>query len=93
MSTGTLTRYFEKRVLHVPVYEIGDRIRGFYNGIPFTGSVGNDSLVSEDEGPRITVHLDLPIMVDGNLRSVIIAKHKDVGLADKFSFMKKVKAK
>jgi hypothetical protein len=55
-------------------YSIGDRVRGVYNGIPFAGSVGNDTLISEEEGPRVSIHLDLPI--EG--RSVIIVKHKDI---------------
>jgi len=49
-------------------------VRGVYNGIPFAGSVGNDTLISEEEGPRVSIHLDLPI--EG--RSVIIVKHKDI---------------
>lgn len=92
MSVGLLTRYYQQHG-YKATYEIGDRIRGFYNGIPFIGSVGNDSLVNEDEGPRVSVHLDLPMMIDGKLRTVIIVKHKDIGPAEKFSFMKKVKAK
>ena len=91
MSNGALSRYFENRKLYTPTYEIGDRVRGLHNGIPFTGSVGNDSLVNEDEGPRVTIHLDLPMMIDGALRNIIKAKHKDIGLADKFSFAKVMK--
>lgn len=89
MSSGTLTRYFENRKLHTPTYEIGDRVRGYYNGIPFIGSVGNDTLINEDFGPQVSVHLDLPIMVDGKVRNVIIVKHKDIGRADKFKFGEK----
>ena len=56
------------------VYSIGDRVRGVYNGVPFAGSVGNDTLISEEEGPRISVHLDLPI----GGQNVIFIKHKDI---------------
>ena len=59
-------------------YHIGDRVFGYYKKVPFIGSVGNDSLVSEEEGPRISVMLDLPIKVDNNVRTLIIVKHKDI---------------
>ena len=59
-------------------YEIGDRVFGYYKKIPFIGSVGNDNLVSEEEGPKISVHLDLPIKVDNVYKSLIIVKHKDI---------------
>ena len=39
-------------------YDLGDRIKGKWNGIPFVGSVGNDRLVNLIDGPEITVHLD-----------------------------------
>lgn len=92
MSVGLLTRWFKEHG-YKGVYEIGDRVRGFYNGIPFTGSVGNDNLVSEDFGPQVSVHLDLPIVVDGKMRTVVIVKHADVGYHDQFTFMDKVKKK
>lgn len=59
-------------------YQIGDRVFGYYKKIPFIGSVGNDSLVSEEEGPRVSIHLDLPIKVDNTIKSLIIVKHKDI---------------
>jgi hypothetical protein len=34
---------------------------GHYDNIPFVGTVGNDRLINEIDGPEITVHLDLPI--------------------------------
>lgn len=88
MSNGRLAEYFEKRNAqwHIPHYEIGDRVRGFYEGIPFTGCVGVDGIRNLDEGPIVTVTLDLPIMIDGNLKSVIITKHKDIGRANEFCF-------
>jgi hypothetical protein len=42
--------------------------------------VGNDTLISEIEGPRISVHLDLPMKIDQVIRGVIIVKHKDIKL-------------
>lgn len=59
-------------------YNIGDRIIGKWNKIPFVGTVGNDSVVNETEGPRISVHLDLPIKIDGVVHNFIKVTHKDV---------------
>ena len=59
-------------------YNLGDRVFGHWNKIPFMGSVGNDSVVNEQEGPRVSIHLDLPIRVDGKLKTVIIVKPKDI---------------
>lgn len=73
---ANLTDYFSKKAYH-PIYEIGDRIYGKLNGVPFIGTVGNDRVVSL-AGPEVTVHLDLPIKVDNVYRTVIIVKHKDI---------------
>lgn len=59
-------------------FNLGDRVFGHWNKIPFMGSVGNDSVVNEQEGPRVSIHLDLPIRVDGKLKTVIIVKPKDI---------------
>lgn len=59
-------------------YEFGARVFGKWNKIPFIGTIGTDSVVSELEGPRLTVTLDLPIMYQGQRHNVIIVKHKDV---------------
>jgi hypothetical protein len=59
-------------------YELGDRIMGLWNGIPFVGSVGNDRLVNDINGPEITVHLDLPIRFEDKIHRIIIIKHADV---------------
>ena len=80
---GTLSDYFEKNS-YKPKYHIGDRVFGRWNKIPFIGTVGNDTLISLEEGPRITVHLDLPISLTGQTFSVIIVKHKDIKLLKEF---------
>lgn len=67
----TLAEYFKEN-RYKPTFEIGDRVFGKYEGIPFIGTVGNDTLISEEEGPRVSVHLDLPI----EKKSVIIVKPK-----------------
>ena len=42
------------------------------------GSVGNDTLINNIEGPRISIHLDLPIKYKGKIYNVVIVKHKDI---------------
>lgn len=74
---GNVADYFE-RTAYKPKYYIGDRVFGHYNNVPFVGTVGNDTLISEVEGPRITIHLDLPMKIDNSVRTVIIVKHKDI---------------
>lgn len=74
---GTQTDYFNN-IAYKHTYDIGDRVSGKWNGIPFVGSVGNDRLVNEDDGPEITIHLDLPIKHEDKIYNVIIVKHADV---------------
>jgi hypothetical protein len=66
---SSLAEYF-KANRYKATWEIGDRVFGYYNSIPFIGTVGNDTLISEEEGPRVSVHLDLPI----EQKRVIIVK-------------------
>ena len=74
---GNQTEYFQ-RTGYKPKYMIGDRVFGNWNRIPFAGTVGNDTLISPVEGPRISIHLDLPIRSEGVTKTVIIVKHRDV---------------
>jgi hypothetical protein len=76
---GNQTEYFQ-RTGYKPKYSIGDRVFGKYNKIPFVGTVGNDRLINELVGPEITIHLDLPIKIDKDIKTFIIVKHKDVKL-------------
>lgn len=55
-------------------WSIGDRVFGHYKKIPFVGTVGNDSLVSLEEGPRVSVHLDLPLLDEEQYRRLIFVK-------------------
>lgn len=73
---GSQTDYFE-RIGYKPQYFIGDRVFGKWNKIPFIGTVGNDRVVS-NEGPEITIHLDLPIKYKDEVKTFIIVKHKDI---------------
>jgi len=75
----TLAEYF-KANRYTGKYSIGDRVIGKWNKITFVGTVGNDTLINEIEGPRISVCLDLPIKYKDNIHRVIIVKHKDLKL-------------
>lgn len=74
---GSLTDYFNATHTYQPVYQIGDRVFGYYQKIPFVGSVGNDRVVSE-LGPEVTIHLDLPIKLDTKVCNIIVVQHKDI---------------
>lgn len=74
---ASLAEYFELN-RYKAKYEFGSRVFGHWNKIPFIGTVGQDSVISEVEGPRLLINLDLPIMFDKKLHNIIIVKHKDV---------------
>jgi hypothetical protein len=74
---GNQSDYFE-RIGYKPKYFLGDRVSGKWNKIPFIGTVGNDRKLNETDGPEVTIHLDLPIRIDGSNHSFIIVKHKDI---------------
>lgn len=74
---GNQTDYFN-RIGYKPTYEIGDRVFGYWNKIPFVGSVGNDTMINEHEGPRVSVHVDLPIKYQDKVHTVIIVQHRDI---------------
>lgn len=74
---ASLAEYF-KANRYQAKYDIGDRVIGKWNKIPFVGTVGNDSLVSELEGPKVSVHLDLPIKYKDKIHTIIFVKHKDI---------------
>ena len=73
----TQTDYF-KSIGYKHTYDIGDRVFGKYKKIPFIGTVGNDRLINNIDGPEITIHLDLPMRLTNGLTSFIIVKHKDI---------------
>jgi hypothetical protein len=74
---GNQTDYFN-RIGYKSKYHLGDRVFGYWNKIPFIGSVGNDTVISELEGPRITIHLDLPIKFQNKINNIVVVKHKDI---------------
>jgi len=74
---GNQADYFN-RIGYVGKYDMGDRVTGKWNKIPFVGTVGNDRKLNDLAGPELTVHLDLPIKFNGQVHNFIIVKHKDV---------------
>jgi hypothetical protein len=74
---GNQTDYFD-RVGSRATYDIGDRVIGRWNGIPFVGTVGNDRLINHVDGPEITVHLDLPIRYQDQSYRFVIVRHNQV---------------
>ena len=74
---GNQTDYFE-RIGYKPTYFLGDRVSGKWNKIPFIGTVGNDTVVNNIEGPKISIHLDLPIKYKDKIHNIIFVKHKDI---------------
>jgi hypothetical protein len=87
---GTLSDYFNQNA-YKPSWFIGDRVFGYWNKIPFIGTVGNDTDKIGDSGPRVTVHLDLPIMVDNEIKSFIIVKPKELTRLTSFDETPKAK--
>lgn len=61
-----------------PTWHIGDRVTGKWNKIPFVGTVGNDTLISERAGPRVSVHLDLPIKHNKEIYNILFLGPKEL---------------
>lgn len=61
-----------------PKWHIGDRVHGTWNKIPYVGTVGNDTLISEAQGPRVSVHLDLPVKFQDKVHNILFVKPKDL---------------
>jgi hypothetical protein len=75
---GNLTEYFE-RTIPKPKYNFGDRVEGIYMGVPFVGTVGTDNIRNLEEGPRVTVSLDLPLKTEDSLHMTFIrVSYKDI---------------
>ena len=79
---ASLTDYFN-RIGYQPKYWIGDRVFGHWNKIPFIGTVGNDRVI-DNTGPQITIQLDLPIKYKGEIKTIIIVKHRDISKLKEF---------
>jgi len=79
---SSMSEQFNERG-YKPKYFIGDRVFGYWNEIPFVGSVGNDRKIN-DSGPEITIHLDLPIKYNDEIKRIVIVKHKDIAKLKEF---------
>jgi hypothetical protein len=73
----SMSEYFNEKG-YKPKYWIGDRVYGHWNKIPFVGSVGNDTLINEADGPQVSIHLDLPIKFRDKIHNIIMVKHRDI---------------
>lgn len=69
--------YFEKNT-YKPKWFIGDRVEGKWNNIPFVGTVGNDSRISEYIDPETSIFLDLPIKFKEKVYNIITVKSRDL---------------
>lgn len=75
---SSLTDYFAKRA-YIPKYHLGDRVFGYWNKIPFIGTVGVDRILSPGGKPEIVIMLDLPIVTkDKTVNKTIKVTHKDI---------------
>ena len=69
--------YFESNRSQ-PTWFIGDRVSGRWNKIPFIGTVGNENVINDTDGPRVSVFLDLPIQYKGTVHNIIIVGPADL---------------
>ena len=74
---SNLAEYFSLN-RYKPKYFLGDRIRATYKKIPISGTIGNDTLVSDVEGPVYLIHLDLPIKIDDTVVYFLRVKHSEL---------------
>ena len=63
-----LADYFDKH-LYKPKYEFMARVTGMHGKIRWIGSVGNDTVISEQRGPELHILLDLPLKIDSASRA------------------------
>lgn len=68
---SSLAEYFAAN-RPAPRYLIGQRVEGTYKGIPWVGTVGCDNLRNYDEGPMVSIHLDLPLKAEGVWHHTVI---------------------
>jgi len=74
---STLAEYFAAN-RPKPKYAFGDRVEGTYKKIPYVGTAYTDNMVNESEGPRVSIHLDLPMKLDGVYVNHIRVQYKDI---------------
>lgn len=74
---ASMSDYFAKNRYQCKYY-LGDRVRGKWNNIPFTGSVAIDTVIEDDAQPIVIVFSDFPILFDGVHYTLIKSKHDDI---------------
>ena len=74
---ASLAEYFEQH-RYKPKYEFMARVTGMHGKIRWIGSVGNDTVISDQVGPILHIHLDLPLKIDGKYTHHLFTKHKGV---------------
>lgn len=72
-----LAEYFEAN-RPKPKYRFGDRVEGTYKKIPYVGTAYTDNMRNLDEGPRVNIHLDLPMKLEGVYVNYIRVQYKDI---------------
>ena len=61
-----------------PKYNFGDRVEGVYKGMPYVGTAYTDNMRNETEGPMVSVHLDLPMMIGFVWHTLIRVSYKEI---------------
>jgi hypothetical protein len=74
---SSLAEYFEAN-RPKPKYQFGDRVEGTYMKIPYVGTAYTDNQRNESEGPRVNIHLDLPMKIGTEWISYIRVAYKDI---------------
>ena len=74
---GSLSKYFE-HIRPKRKYNVGDRVEGTYQKIPYVGTVYTDNMRNELEGPRVSIHLDLPMKIGKVWHQFIRVTYKDI---------------
>ena len=72
-----LAEYFANN-RYKPTWFIGDRVFGKFDQVPFIGTVGNDTVINDVEGPRVSVFLDLPIKLKDVVHRIVFVKPTDL---------------
>ena len=62
----------------VPKYKFGDRVEGVYMKTPFVGTAYTDNMRNEQEGARVSIHLDLPMKLASGWASYIRVSYRDI---------------
>lgn len=70
---SNLKEYFDSKEHYKPKWDNGARVFGYWNKVPFIGSV-----VADREKDYILVQTDLPIKLIDSIHNIVIVKHKGI---------------